>query len=140
MQQSVELRPLLPNDPLGRYVLSKRRAARALNKGEIAHDLFVEAVERDNLSVDRLGFAPDLEMAEIADASAAARGKPFFGWVIVSVQRASNMGRKVMPVPLLNNPFHAEISLNLPTGAERKDVATQHALDLAMHATYQPRP
>ena len=140
VQGSVELQPLLPDDPLGRYVLSERRARRALKSGIIAHDIFLERVDRESLSLDRLGFAPDLELAGVADRNAATRGKSFFGWAVVSVQRASEMARRVGPMPLLDNRFHAEIVLNLPTGAERRDVAKQHALNLAMHSVYRPRP
>ena len=140
LPDSAELRPLVSSDPLGRYVLSRRRARRALNTGVILSNLFLEKADADSLSVDRLGLAPDHEMAKIGDRNAAARGKSFFGWAVVSVQRASEMRRHVEPNPLLDNPYHAEIILNLPSGIERRDEAKQHALNLAMHAEYRPRP
>lgn len=140
LQDFAELPPLIPSDLLGRGVFSEKRARKASTRGIIAHNEFLESKDRDNLSVDRLGFAPDLEMAEIADRNAAGRKQTFFGWAVVTVQRASEMARRVRPMPLLDNRFHAEIVLNLPTDAERRDVAKQHALNLAMHAEYRPRP
>lgn len=135
----VQLRPIFPNDPLGREVFSERRARKARERGVITHDIFLERGDIDYLSVDRLDLAPDIEMAEIGDRNAGARGKRFFGWAEVSVEHASEMGRRVEPTPLLDNPYHADIFLNLPSGPERQDVARQHALNLAKHAAYRPR-
>lgn len=140
LPQPTELPPLSPEDPLGRYVLSEKRARRALKRGIIAANDFLESLARDHLSVDRLDLAPDKEMAAIADGVAVARGRTFFGWTVVSVRHASEMGRRVEVTPLLDNPFHADIYLNLPDGAERRDAAKQHALNLAKRAAYRPRP
>ncbi|MCH7888100.1 MAG: hypothetical protein IIA00_02355 [Proteobacteria bacterium] len=140
LQDFAELPPLIPSELLGRGVFSEKRARKASTRGIIAHNEFLESIDRDNLSVDRLGFAPDLEMAEIADRNAAGRRQTFFGWAVVTVQQASEMERRVEPAPLLDNRYHALIVLNLPTGVERRDVAREHALNLAKHATYQPRP
>ncbi len=140
LQDSTELPPVKQSDLLGRGVFNKKRARKASNTGDIAHNEFLERIDRDNLSVDRLGFAPDTEMAEIADRNAVERRQLFFGWAVVTVQQASEMERWVEPAPLLDNPYHALIFLNLPTGAERRDVARQHALNLAKHAVYRPRP
>ena len=140
LQDSAELPPVIPSDLLGRGVFSRKRARKALSTGDIAYNEFLERIDRDNLSVDRLGLAPDTEMVEIADRNAAGRRQSFFGWAVVTVQQASEMERRVEPAPLLDNPYHAQIFLNLPTGAERRDVARQHALNLAKHAVYRPRP
>ena len=131
------LGPLSPKDPLGRYVLSRRRALKAQQTGNIRYDLFEPRIDEDRLSVDRLDLASDAEMAEIADQNAALRGKPFFGWAVVSVRQASRMGRQVEPTPLLDNPYHADIHLNLPSGPERRDVRRQHAYNLARQAVYR---
>lgn len=137
LQKSVELGTLSPDDPLGRYITSESRARKAQNTGKIAYDVFQEKIERDSLSVDRLDLASDREMAEIADRNAAVSGRPFFGWVVVSVHQASQMGRQVEPTPFLDNRYHADIHLNLPNGSERRDVRTQHALNLAKQAVYR---
>ena len=133
----MELGSLSSDDSLGRYIVSERRAREALNRGRIAYDVFQESVERDSLSVDRLDLAPDADMAKIADQNASARRKKFFGWAVVLVRQASQMGRRVQPTPFLDNPYHADIHLNLPSGPERRDVRRQHAYNLARQAVYR---
>ncbi len=137
---TAEVPPLSPNEPLGRYVLSESRARKALRRGEIEYDIFLERIDKDRISVDRLDLASDTEMAEIADEVADARAKRFFGWAVVSVSYASEMGRWVEATPLLNNRFHADVCLKLPRDADRRDAAREHAINLAKGAKYRPRP
>ncbi len=103
-------------------------------------NVFLESPKLESLSVDRHGLVPDSDMAAIAERAAVARRKTFFGWAVVSVRHASQMSRRVEPTPLLDIPFHADIYLNLPEGAERRDTAKQHTLHLAKGAKYRPRP
>lgn len=140
MATIVELPALGPSDPLGRGVFSRRRSRKAQDRGIIAYDMFLEKAHVDCLSVDRLDLAPDTEMAEIGDRNAIARGKSFFGWAVVSVRNALEMNRRVEPTPQPDNPYHADINLNLPSGSERLDVARQHAYNLAKRAGYRRRP
>ena len=139
MSDATHLEEVLPTDPLGRYIPSRRRARKAAN-GDVPYDLFQENIQIDSLSVDRLDLAPDHEMAEIAMVNLAARDRPFFGWAAVTVEDAQKMGRTVEPTPMLNNRYHADIYLNLPENSERKDAVRQHALNLARHAVYRPWP
>lgn len=134
----MELGSLSSEDPLGRYVSSKKRALKAQQTGNIKYDLFEPRNDEDRLSVDRLDLASDAVMAEIADQNVALRGKPFFGWAVVLVRQASQMGRRVESTPYLDNPYHADIYLNLPSGPERRDVRRQHAYNLARQAVYRP--
>ena len=134
------MQTLSPGDPLGRYVPSKTRAVKAAKGGTVAYDLFIEK-DAESLSVDRLDVAPDTDMAAIADENIDARGRVFYGWAVVTVQQARDMSRTVESTPQLNNPYHADIFLDLPDdGAERRDAAKAHAYNLATHARYRPRP
>ncbi len=139
MPNSIELPPLGPVDPLGRGVLSRRRSERAM-RGKIDHDTFLEAYGVDSLSVDRLDHASDEVMAEIGDQTADQRGKQFYGWAVVTVEKAGQKGRAVRETPRLDNPYHADIFLNLPDNSERRDLEKQHANALAACAVYRQRP
>lgn len=141
MAESEDLPPLGAMDPLGRSVFSSREAQR-WRKGLGKHDTFLGAPNEISLSVDRLDHASDEVMAEIGDRIARARGsdRSFYGWAVVTVGQASKMGRTVRATPLSNNPYHADIDLNIPLSGERRDMQKQHALDLSTVAQWRERP
>lgn len=140
MPNSVELPLLKPSDNLGRGVFSSRHVRRAV-KGKIVHRVFLEKSERvESLSVDRLDHAFDETMAEIGDQTAFLRERTFYGWAVVTVEDASRDGRTVRETPKLENPYHADIDLNLPDSTERRDIQKQHALALASYAHWRERP
>ena len=139
MSESVALPPLCDRDPLDRSVFREGRAKRAA-KGTIRHDIFLEREGVEVLSVDRLDHAPDQDLAAISDRNAVARRLQFFGWAVVTVSEASRNGRYVRESAQLDNPFHADIHLNIVEAQERRDAEKAHANDLAARAIWRPRP
>ena len=128
---------ITPSDFLGRGIFQSNQA-----RSIIPTTVFREKINVDRLSVDRLDLASNAEMAEIADRVAAGRGpsRNFYGWAVVSVAVAERDGRTVEATPLLDDPYHADIVLNLPVDADRTDAAIQHAQSLARHAHFRSRP
>jgi hypothetical protein len=138
MPDSVDLPSLQSAENLGRGVFSGRRARRAA-KGTIDHRAFLETIEAESLSVDRLDYASDETMIAIADQTAGLRGDDFHGWSVVTVEDASKDERTVKATPMLLNPYHADIELNVPDSAERRDEQKKHAVALANHASWRKR-
>ena len=125
------------DDALGRRVFSERRARRAANN-KIVPDIF-EQTGANSLSVDRLNHVPDAEMATIAD-NTSNQDSDLQGWATVTVAKAAQSGRSVNPTPQLDNPYHADIELNLPDGEEkRKHESKRHANELAAVARWRGR-
>lgn len=56
------------------------------------------------------------------------------------LQWKRGLAREVAAAPLSYNLYHAEIYLNVPEDAERRDRQVQHATDLATAANWRPRP
>lgn len=139
MPAAAELPDLRPNDFLGRSVFSSGQARRAERRA-VPHHVFLELEEAESLSVNRLDHASDTVMAEIGDNFAILRGRNFYGWATVTVEEGSRDGREVAAAPLSYNLYHAEIYLNVPEDAERRDRQVQHATDLATAANWRPRP
>lgn len=138
---------LHPTDPLGRRVLSNGQAKNAIKlasqgKSGVIYRVSVEDNAAESLSVDQLDIVPDREIAAMADQMAKSRGpdRSFYGWAVVTVRDATRMGWRVETTPQPDNDYHADIFLNLPQGEERRDLAVQHALDLALNSIYRPRP
>ena len=88
----------------------KKRAAR----GEIPHSVFHERV-KDEISVDRLTYAPDDVAESLGDQRAACMGtnRSFYGWAAMKASKAASSDRRVQASPLSDdsNPYHADISL-----------------------------
>lgn len=134
--------PQLRNaDALGRGVFSSNQA-RSAKKGIMQHSIFFEHEDAQSLSVDRLNHAPDQVMAEIGDRIARSRGpnRSFYGWAEVALEDASKNGRTVAATPLPDNPYHADIYLNVPASSERRDDLIDHANNLAAAAEWRKRP
>ncbi len=113
---------------------------RRARNGRTPYKVFLAPQETDPLSVDRLDHASDTQMAGLGETDAEARSRSFHGWAVVTVEHASRRGRAVEPRPLIDNPYHAEIYLNLSGALDRADQAKEHAYDLALHALFRPRP
>lgn len=97
----------------------------------------------DQISVDRLDHADRTEMARIAICRGHTRSdgpKEFQGWAILTVNDALANGRSVTPSPLDENPYHADICLNLPDDNERRDRQKEHSVDLAARAYWEDPP
>lgn len=137
----VVLPPLLDEDPLGRAVLQSNQVKKA-EKGIILHSVFLDKEELDSLSVNRLDHATDGVMAEIGDTIARGRGpnRNFYGWAVVLVVDASKDGRAVRATRQADNPYHADIDLNISAAAERREAQTEHANTLAADAEWRKRP
>lgn len=127
--------PLAPDERLGRGVFSESQARRA-GRGKIQHNIFLERLDAESLSVDRLSQAPPAEIVEIARESARLREQPFCGWAVVTCADAAQDGRNVEATPQLNNQYHADIFLNVPEGSERRDAQKEHANSLASMAMW----
>lgn len=127
------------DDPLGRRVFSERRARKAANKQIIVPDIFIQK-DADSLSVDRLDHASDTEMAAIAN-NTSSQDRDLQGWATITVKNVARSGRSVDPTPQLDNPYHADIELNLPSDEQRrKDEGRRHANELAAAACWRPCP
>lgn len=79
-------------------------------------------------------------MADIGRRIGHQHGKPFLGWVVVSVGDARRMGRDVEESPLLGNMYHADIVFPSMDVADARDHLRDHAYDLARHAEFREAP
>lgn len=79
-------------------------------------------------------------MTDIANAAAATRTGPFCGWGVVSVEHAIQTGCAVEATPRLENPYHADIVLNVLDSAEQRDAEKARALELVVGARWRGRP
>ena len=128
----MSLPDLQESETLGRSVYSSRNANRARN-GKVVPHVFLERVEADSISVDRMDHAgPDI-LAVLSKKTGQGRTPPqnFYGWATVEVSQAASNGRSVRATPREDNIYHADIFLNLPHGDERRDIQRQHANELA---------
>lgn len=127
------------SDSLGRCVFSSNQARRA-SKGTIVHRIFLEREGVDSLSVDRLDHAPAEDMAQIGDRLAEHRNQQFYGWAVVVVADAARDNRSVRAAPLFDDPYHAEIDLNLGDEQDLNDQQMEHANALSAAAGWRARP
>lgn len=99
----------------------------------------------DPVSTDRLSRGDLHAIARLAKDRGRGRTPPrqFFGWAEVSVLDAERDGRTVRATPTEENPYHADIHLNL--GLERGDERWKaeqkaHAIQLARRAEWRDGP
>lgn len=125
-------------EKLGRGIFSKNTAKRAPRR--ILHRVFLEKKGKKSISVDRLDVTPTVnELVEIADKRAVNRQRSFYGWAVITAKKASLNGRRVLPSPRQDNPYHADI--NLPDAAVKDEEEQKiHAQQLADDATWYERP
>ena len=133
----------VPNDiyheeNLGRCVYSRSEYKRARNS-RIRHYVFLEKQDVIEISVDRLDHAEPAEAVAIADKKAAARSVTFYGWAVVSAQRAAANERRIRASPKPDNPYHADIVLPDLAG-EVRDEQIRHAQELANRSSWRERP
>lgn len=127
-----------PRESLGRGVFSSSERKRARNS-RIRYYVFLEKEGVAEISVDRLDHAPSAEAAAIADGNAAARNRTFYGWAVVSAQKATANGRSVKAGPKRDNPYHADIVLPTSTAEDREE-QIGHAQELADNSSWRERP
>lgn len=132
-------------DRLGRGEWSRRSARRSFRKrmerrgNRVPVSRFMPPEGSNEISVDRLGLASDITMAEIGARNARNLGKEFWGWYVLTAKEVEEEGCTIRPSPLLDNAYHADIMLPVPSDAEdRQDALREHAMGLAYHATFQP--
>lgn len=133
------------NENLGREERSRSSAKRAhgkLAKGEPGHarvNKFTPPRNCNDLSVNRMDFAPEGELAAIACRNAEHSGQAFWGWYTLTVADVEEVGCAARPSPLLDNPYHADIVLPVAVDAEdRRDALREYAMGLAYRATFRP--
>ena len=137
-----ELLPALrKTENIGRSVFS-RRAARRARKGIIIHEVFLESLEVDSISVDRMDHATRGDLAALSIQTGQNRTPPrdFHGWAVLTVDAAAANGRTVKATPDGFNRYHADIFLNLRDDKERRDGQKQHANELATLAKWWDAP
>ena len=110
-------------------------------------EVFLVSRVEDRISVDRMDHTDRTEMARIAYRRGHERSdgpKAFHGWAILTVGDASESGRSVRESPLDDNPYHADICMELPDDDmhrdERRKMQKQHSLELALKAVWEEGP
>ena len=117
-------------EELGRMISSSKSAARAC-RSRLPFTEFLPPPARIDISVDRLSVAPVNEALANADGSAAARGRTFYGWAVVTAESARANGRRVVSSPIPDaNPYHADIILPEHVIGNREE-QKRHAQELA---------
>ena len=117
-------------EELGRMISSSKSAARA-RRSRLPFTEFLPPPGRIDISVDRLSIAPADEALANADGSAAARGRTFYGWAVVTAQSARGNKRRVVASPIPDtNPYHADIILPEHVTGDREE-HKRHAQELA---------
>ena len=117
------------DEELGRSVFSNRTAKRA-QRSAVPKNVFLERADVLRISVDRLSMAPLDEAIKIARDVALNRNKIFYGWAVITANRASENSREVLATPIAKNPYHADISLPLAVAEDREE-RHRHAQELA---------
>ena len=132
---------IAPEEELGRGIFSKRHAQRA-QRTRVPLNVFLVQEGNTEISVDRLTFAAlDNKAIVIADETAAVRNATFYGWAVVTAEKAGNNGRHVIasPRPERGNPYHADIILPELAGEDREE-QKRHAQELADASHWRERP
>ena len=135
----LELPSLTIEEELGRAVWDSKKAKQA-TAGKVHFRVFRERDGVRDLSVDRLSYGGLDSLAKLHDLERSPQ--MFQGWAIVSVEHACQLNRAVKPDAIVpENIYHALIILPDATDEQEFiDAQTQHALNLAMAAHWQPRP
>jgi len=98
------------DDELGRDERSSRAAKKALRKrerglaGHARVSNFMPPDGLNEISVNRMGFALDAELADIGVRNAAALGRSFWGWYVLSASDIEAAGCTVKASPVAGNP------------------------------------
>ena len=136
-----QLPDLGSSENIGRSVFSDKAAKRA-RKGTVIHDVFLESLEADSISVDRMDHVTRRALAALSIQTGRNRTprRDFHGWAVLTVDAAASNGRTVRATPNEFNRYHADIFLNLRDDEERRDGQKQHANELATLAKWWDAP
>ena len=137
-----------PSDLLGREERSRSRAKKSLSRrkykvrGHAPPDRFMPPESSSELSINRMGFAPDAKMAAIGERNAYSDNrKEFWGWHTLSAQDIKDAGCSVEPSPTPENPYHADIIIPVPPDLEkekRHDELIKYARLLSDRTKFHP--
>ena len=132
-------------DRLGREERSQTSAKRSFGrlkregKARVPVSRFNPPRDSNEISVNRMDFAPEATMAELGMRNASVSGKSFWGWYILTAGDVQGVGCSVKPAPSDDNPYHADIVIPVALDAEeRRDEVIEYATGLAYHATFLP--
>ena len=128
-----------PDEALGRCVFSSREARRGRRRGKVRFNVFLERPGIQDLSVDRLDRASVEEATGLGERAATRRQQTFYGWGVVSAERAVDNGRSVAATPRPDNPFHADIVLPDRAVSKREEQKV-HAQQLADLSSWRASP
>lgn len=133
------------SDTLGREESSESTAKKVYrnrhlkSRGGPSVQRFKPPTNSNKISVNRLGFSTDAEMAEIGVRHAAAWRKSFWGWYVLYAGDVEEVGCTVEPSPALDNQYHADIVVPVALDAkERREELIEYARDLAYRASFRP--
>lgn len=129
---------IAPDEELGHSVFYTQDAKRA-RRGRTPKSVFLIQEGKTKISVDRLTGASEDEAVSLAEARAAARGRKFHGWAVVTAENAATRGRRIEATPQLDNPYHADIILPDAVTENRKK-QMRHAQQLADASIWRERP
>ena len=129
------------SETIGRSVFSSRLAKRGRN-GSVVPDVFLESLEADSISVDRMDHGSPTDLANLSKKTGQKRTPPrdFYGWATMEAREAASSGRSVRATSKEDNVYHADIFLNLPYDDQRRDRQKQHATELAALAKWLDAP
>lgn len=132
-----------PTDELGREERSQSGAKRAYRRRgrtgdrRVSVDRFKPPKNSNEISVNRMRLASNLEMAQIGMRNASLQNKLFWGWYIISAGDVEAVGCAVLVSPLPDNEYHADIVFPVALDAEdRRDLLIEYAMGLAYHARF----
>ena len=133
---------IAPEEPLARSVSgSKFRDRTVFDAFLPGRNAKREGEYRRDLSIDRCSYL-DQDTAVLFGECRANQRHPrrtFFGWAILSAEKACKDGREVVSSKIDKNPAHADILLPLDTTTDKKKRNRQATL-LAQLSTLKPRP
>lgn len=119
-----------------------KRAYRRLKtdgKARVRVSKFIPPKSTNEISTNRMDLAPVATMAELGTRNASLSGKRFWGWYTLAADDVEEVGCRVQPSPLDDNPYHADILIPVALDAEdRKDAIREYAMGLAYHADFCP--
>ena len=125
---------LLKRDKLGRRAKSQTQARKAESGGKVSWRVFEPPAVRDEISVDRLGVAPDDKVAEIARREF---NEKFYGWYVLTVRDVIRAGCTARRSETDSNPYHADIVCPEGDSNARKHVVREFARQLALRAKFK---
>ena len=123
-------------EQLGRRIFSESDLKRVRRKKTSTYRLFLEKEGVKKLSVDRIELPSSKSvLIEICNKAAKERkASGFYGWAVITAEKASMDEREVVSSQLEENPYHADIVL--PDSAIKdRDEQKEHAKKLAEKST-----